>query len=653
MYKGIFREIPLPSIAPQGWLKKYLEIQVSGLTGNIEAAGPPFDDAGWGMPFKKVDYPDNTFTDDWWPYEQTGYWLDGAISAAFLVNNRKLINRAVSRIDTVLDSQAGDGYLGPDQLRNPEKQNRWAHAVFFRALRTYYSVTKDERILTALIRHYTSKTSSHSEGREVVNAEIMLWLYGITGDKMMLESARDSYTKFLSKNGSSPMHPEKMLEEAPSREHGVSFNEIAKLAAIFPMYIDNPEMLRAVVNGYEKIQRDQVLAGGVCSSSEYLAGKDPLDSYEICDIADYTWSLGYLLMATGNTVYADRIEYAVFNAAPGAVTSDFKALQYFSCANQVVAGENSNHNLFRRGEAWMSFSPSPGTQCCPGNINRIMPNYIGRMWLAGEEGPAALMYGPSAYTHLAGDKKIYIEEKTLYPFDDVIHFHFDPEGPSDFAFTLRIPEWCRSACVTINDKIYEQSISGPEKINIKRLFSKGDTVSLHVPMHLYAKTWPKGGVSLHYGPLTLSLPVPAKREIQRTFTPFKEGFSGWNFFPDGDWNFGLYDLEKTLNQAEVKIDIKNFKSGIWDSKNSPLQIKIPAFRIPGWNIQKTNKVETEKYSSQGLTRYTINGDFLLTPELPTSEMVRNAVLHENEVKICLIPYGFTELRLTVFPGIYY
>ncbi|MFP4444545.1 MAG: beta-L-arabinofuranosidase domain-containing protein, partial [Spirochaetia bacterium] len=318
-YNGIFRESPISSVCPQGWLRKFLETQISGLTGNIEAAGPPFDDAGWGLPFKRVDYPNNTFTDDWWPYEQTGYWLDGAVRTAFLANHQTLKNRVVSRIEAVLECQASDGYLGPENLRKSEKQNRWAHAVFFRALMAYYSATQDDRIISALTRHYKSNTSSHLDGREVVNTEIMFWLYGITNDRTVLECAGSTYMAYLSKNKNSPMHPEYMRQDDTAREHGVTYNEIAKLAAIYSIYIDDPDMLSAAVNAYEKLQRDQVLVGGVCSSAEFLEGNDPLDSSEVCDIADYTWSLGYLLMATGNPIYADRIEYAVFNAAPGAV----------------------------------------------------------------------------------------------------------------------------------------------------------------------------------------------------------------------------------------------------------------------------------------------------------------------------------------------
>ena len=92
-----------------------------------------------------------------------------------------------------------------------------------------------------------------------------------------------------------------------------------------------------------------MLADGVNSSSEALAGNDALASHETCDISDYTWTIGYFLSTTGHVKWADRIEKAIFNAALGAITKDFKTMQYFSCPNQFIATGNSNHNEFKRG----------------------------------------------------------------------------------------------------------------------------------------------------------------------------------------------------------------------------------------------------------------------------------------------------------------
>ena len=53
-----------------------------GLTGNLEAAGSPFNRKGWadtGMTHKG--------NPTWWPYEQNGYWTDGLLRCALLLKD--------------------------------------------------------------------------------------------------------------------------------------------------------------------------------------------------------------------------------------------------------------------------------------------------------------------------------------------------------------------------------------------------------------------------------------------------------------------------------------------------------------------------------------------------------------------------------------
>ena len=158
-------------------------------------------------------------------------------------------------------------------------------------------------------------------------------------------------------------------------------------------------------------------------------------------------------MATGDAKYADKIERACFNAAPGAVTKDFKELQYFSCPNQVIADRTSNHNLFFHGSEWMSYRPNPGTACCAGNVNRIMPNYVSRMWMKNNSGgPVAALYGPSEFTFNIGDENVVITEKTDYPFNEEIQFTIHTKNSVSFPFTLRIPGWCDNPEIVVYSK---------------------------------------------------------------------------------------------------------------------------------------------------------------------------------------------------------
>ena len=278
-----------------------------------------------------------------------------------------------------------DGYLGP---RFVKKSSRWSHAVFFRALLAQHSATGDRKIAGSVWRNVIfSGTYDHSRGRDICNLETMLWSYSVTGNRKLLALAERDFRKFNRVEKKLDASVSGLLSNRKSTEHGVTFNEMAKLGAILYLSTGKKRYLNASVNGYRKIDRDQMLIDGVHSSSEHLRGKDPLDSHETCDVADMTWSLGYLLMATGNGAYTNKIERACFNAGMGSVRKDFRSLQYLSCPNQAVAIRNCNHNTFYRGETWMSFKPVPATECCPGNVNRIMPNYAARMWMKTRQRP--------------------------------------------------------------------------------------------------------------------------------------------------------------------------------------------------------------------------------------------------------------------------
>lgn len=70
------------------------------------------------------------------------------------------------------------------------------------------------------------------------------------------------------------------------------------------------------VRAMDKLIRHHMLVDGVPSSSENLRTRTAHDTHETCDIADFIWTAGYLLMATGSVAYADAIEKAMFKAFP-------------------------------------------------------------------------------------------------------------------------------------------------------------------------------------------------------------------------------------------------------------------------------------------------------------------------------------------------
>ena len=190
-----FTELPLTKIVPSGRLRAYLEKQMRGLTGHLDECGhPTFQLTDWN-----TIQPASNDVEYWWPQEQSAYWIDGLLRCALLLRDQPSIDKARHFLHLVLENPDHDGYLGPAHLKfpiSPIKTPRWPHAVFFRAFAADYMATNDERIPDALQKHYLSNTSPHNRSREVVNVEMMLWVYEKTGRPELLEAATKAYQEF-------------------------------------------------------------------------------------------------------------------------------------------------------------------------------------------------------------------------------------------------------------------------------------------------------------------------------------------------------------------------------------------------------------------------------------------------------------------------
>lgn len=135
------------TIKPCGWFKEYLELQMNGLTGNIQAAGYPFNSIWWGNP--EHDNRDISNDKCWWPFEQTAYWLDGFTRCAVLPDDKQAIKKAQDIIYSVIDNADNDGYIGPHFMK--KCHIRWSLVVFFRACVALYEYNSDNKIISAML----------------------------------------------------------------------------------------------------------------------------------------------------------------------------------------------------------------------------------------------------------------------------------------------------------------------------------------------------------------------------------------------------------------------------------------------------------------------------------------------------------------------
>ena len=618
---AVYEEGLIGDIHPKGWLLEFLNRQKTGLTGHPEAMAYPYNSCLWAGEIPRVN--ENPDAKDWWRYEQTAYYTDGLLRLGYLLDDEDFIGTGEAGISYTLEHAQSNGRLG-----NSKIESLWPMAVFFRAMQADYWVTGNQAIVNALERNYLSlNTSLLTNGRRhIVNLEGMLWTYGKTGNQQLLTMAEQAYNQ-----GGFELDAALAASNNVITMHGVTYAEMLKIPLLLYAYTGNQRYLDLALNAERKLERDHLLPDGLYTSAEYTEGRDIDSAHETCDITDYTWSLGYFLQVTGEAEWADRLERAIFNAGLGAITKDFKALQYFSSVNQLICTGTSDNNAFKRGSTWMAYRPIHETECCVGNVNRFMPNFASRLWMRGKQGEVvATLYSPNETAFDIDGQRVTITEQTAYPFEETIRFTISTEGGSvSFPLVLRIPGWCEGASLTVNGQPSSITLNPSSFVTLNRSFSDGDVVELNLPMQAKLQEAADGqGWYVERGPLLYTYAIPQQKvEDTKTYSNMNgkrsenPDFKCWSITPNGPYNYGF---DPSLVTDELNVNGNDNANGNYpfDLENAPVSIDLPVRKIM-WSVQ--------------------NGR---NPNLPGKEAI---VATDQTETISLVPYGCTELRLTVFP----
>ncbi len=646
-----FEELPLGAIRPEGWLLRSLELQRDGFMGHLEEIGFPFNSDAWQSrdpigPDPRVARRHRGWTERW-NWHITANWLEATLRNGYLLDDEAMIEKVRKRINYNLQHQTSDGALGPRYLNGADQVARPAPTEFLHLLATEYSATGDERIVEALKKYFQKgmrdgqeRSGGNSAGgsAEDYQIAIVLWLYAQTGDETYLDEAKAAFAL----NGKGKLA--ELLSDTRNEGHGYFWLVGKTIPVLMYKYTGERKYLDAVINGYRKLDRDQMLQGGVPSSSEFLRTNTSLDAVEACNATNFPVGLASLLQATGDVTYADKIEKAIFNFLPGVMTSDFKAYQYHSSPNQVVATAESNHsersrdidNHARGSAQLMAFRPIHTCPCCAANVPRALPNFISWMFQkSNDDDLTAVLYGPARITTKVGkrQKEITILEQTDYPFADRIDFTIRTDEPVQFNFRLRIPGWCKRASVLVNGKPIASRVATGEYAEVGRTFKNNDTVTLILPMEIQLSHWPRSGIGVERGPLAYSLRIEEDwRKRPKIFgvidakeldsTP---NFPGWDLYAVSPWNYALAVDEENLANT-IRVVKHPMNSEPWSIANAPIELLVPAQLVSGWKI----------------------GEDGLTPQLPDPATL-NERLSDTVKMVRLVPFGCAKLRISVFP----
>ena len=409
-----FIKLPVGSIQPEGWVKKYLELQRDGLTGHLGeiSAWLEKDNNAWLT----------TGGDHGW--EEGPYWLKGYGNLAYILNDPKMIEETKYWIEGVFASRQPDGYFGPVNERNG-KRELWAQMIMLWCLQSYYEYSQDQRVIDLMTNYFKWQMTVPDDqlledywekSRGGDNLISIYWLYNHTGDAFLLELAEKIHrnTADWTKSTSLP------------NWHNVNIAQCFREPATYYMQTGDSAMLKASYNVHHLIRRTfGQVPGGMFGADENarLGYIDPRQGVETCGLVEQMASDEIMLCMTGDPMWAEHCEEVAFNSYPAAVMPDFKALRYITCPNHAISDSKNHHPGIDNRGPFLSMNPF-SSRCCQHNHAQGWPYFTEHLVLATpDNGVAIAIYAACKATVKVGDgKEITLHEETNYPFEEAIAF---------------------------------------------------------------------------------------------------------------------------------------------------------------------------------------------------------------------------------------
>lgn len=215
-------------------------------------------------------------------------------------------------------------------------------------------------------------------------------------------------------------------------------------------------------------------------------------------IASFQWSWR-LLLATGDSKYADLMERVLYNGFGAAVSADGRRFFYVNPL-QRRDGHFENDDPGRRRE-WFSCA------CCPPNIMRLIASLHHYLATTAEGVLFLHQLTPSRITVPLAGADLSVEVVTDYPWNGQVKVELRSAPASECGLAVRLPAWSREHSVLLNDEPVELDSNGSGYLLLRRRWQAGDVLALTLDVQPRL-TYPsrridalRGTVAVERGPL--------------------------------------------------------------------------------------------------------------------------------------------------------
>lgn len=465
--------------------------------------------------------------------------------------DKELRSSIGSLVSLIISAQQPDGYLNTHFTTvNPEgrfKSLAYEHELYclghlIEAAVACFHATGDSGFMDSMERYagYVSSLFGTEEGKRrgyPGHEELELALF-----KLSKATGRGKYAAlaqyFLEERGKKPNYyvehegvPESFLqniqagktirERKDAEGHAVRMLYLACGMADYARETKDGEILSRCDDIFRSIsEKRSYITGGVGSTS---AGEAFEADYNLPNLTAYAESCASMALVwfcqrmhnmTGSGKYADMLERALYN---GALSGLSLSGDRFFYQNPLRSDGLSPYS--RERTEWI------GCSCCPTNYCRFLPQIGSFLWSSNCR--EVRLNIPAASTFREGGRVVKVSGS--YPYDGNILIEF-PDG-GDFAFSLRIPSWCREWSLKIDGKSARPPISDGYA-SFPGPWSKSSRIELSLGMPVMAMrsnariAENSGKVALARGPLVYALEsVDNGESLQSVFIDAKGGFS--------------------------------------------------------------------------------------------------------------------------------
>lgn len=414
-------------------------------------------------------------------------------------------------LDRLLEAVAGaqdpDGYLhtlfGRPWQRPRYSDFQWGHELYcfghlIQAAVAHHRAYGDDRFLNVARRlgdHVVTMFGVDGLQRVCGHAEIevaLVELYRETGERRYLDQAsvfverRGTGTLPLFEFGQAYWQDDMPVRAASVlRGHAVRALYLAAGAVDVAVETGDSELLAALVTQWDNtVAKRTYITGGMGSHHmDEAFGDDfvlpPDRSYcETCaGVASimFSWRL---LLATGDSKYADLIERTLYNVVATSPAPDGKSFFYANTLHQRVEHTppplNEDGVVIRGGAAgrqpWFEVS------CCPPNVARTLAS-LGAYIATGDERSVQIHQYASADIRIGG---ALLRVTTDYPAHGTVTIEAVETPDAGLEVRLRIPSWAEGATVSTSGSVEAATPGGSHPIELQR----GETAVLELPLEV-------------------------------------------------------------------------------------------------------------------------------------------------------------------------